>query len=767
MISCNVCLHADILEVMSTRGLVEQRVANARSNSRSSSGCAFACCVVAPLLVLYARQQQSAPTRATEVVESMKALQPLPSVSASVRADQPTPAALETPVVVQAPVAAVISASHAEHESSNPMAVLNRERSRAAGGSFSKAFMVYRPPPGASKPGGNLDAPATLASAVKASAADGEVMLLCVGGSGSMRTGMNLILNFRAMGLYHMLILAPERDVCDDLWGALPDLACVWWPSRFKAPRPNSLYNTMFSRTALAFFEARKRLLEQLVITYHLNVLHLDADTVWFANPYPLFKTIYASYSLIIQTDQPFVNAGILYVQNVHDGDAAAWVLQELNRRISRFTYDPGSVRELPSSAWSTPPHFANADEQANLNDIVTTSVIGRHTYSNGVEFYEARFKRDRGDAEARKRMADGAWMRRMQQGDVEPARGRLTNVRPDKQYEPLVHLCKPGLWVGVNAATLTVPNNSSAAHKQLLLAPEWLFSHFPYGAFFPSFRECHADSWGYTSLTKLEQRLCMPSFRVPVIMVHMAGLRNGQWGRRGVMRALGVWHESADTVATADWVSVRSDKLLVVDGPFLSAFTSMRDFDRFAARLLLLATLLGRRAVLPSMPCSTRWAQAAMEPRHLRGLEVGCGKHKQCIWLPMPHFKEAWCSGVDFLYSIDYEGMVDAGQIDPVRDVAVMAASGLQVGGTGGVATEAVVTVTSGAKISDARVLRLTGPENGDPLSWVELDGFADRHWRGDLPRRVEAALGRASFTAPQMTIMKDCMSSLATSRD
>ena len=215
---------------------------------------------------------------------------------------------------------------------------------------------------------------------------------------------------------------------------------------------------------------------------HHLNVLHLDADTVWFANPYPLFKTLYASYSLIIQSDNPFVNAGILYVQNVADGDAAAWVLQELNRRIARFTYEPASVRSLPHSSWSTAPHFANADEQANLNDIVTSALIGRPSFTAGVEFYEARFKRDRGDAYARQLMANRGWGDRMLQGDVRPARSGLRTLRPDRVFEPLVHLCKPDLWVGVSTAKLAVPNNSSAPRRQLLLAPEWLFSHFPYG---------------------------------------------------------------------------------------------------------------------------------------------------------------------------------------------------------------------------------------------------------------------------------------------
>ena len=442
--------------------------------------------------------------------------------------------------------------------------------------------------------------------------------------------------------------------------------------------------------------------------------------------------------------------------------------MQELNRRIWRFTYQPETVKLLPHSAWSTPPHFANADEQANLNDIIATSLNGEPTFSAGVEFYEARFKRDRGDRHAASLMRDNGWTAKMSQGDVRPARRKTYNVAPDRRYEPLVHLCKPSLWVGVSAATLAVPHNATASPSKLLLAPEWLFSHFPYGAFFPSFRECHADSNWRDGRTAVEQRLCMPKFRVPVVMVHMAGLRNGQWGRRGVMRALGVWHGAVGLVAEDDWVSVRSDKLLIVDGAFVASFRSMMEFDHFAARLLLLATLLGRRAVIPSMPCAARWAQAAMEPRHLRGLEVGCGEHKQCVWLPMPHFKEAWCSGVDFVYSIDYEGMLDRKEVEPSRDMVTMTASELHInaGGTGD-----ILGHTVSSSLPTARVLRLTGSDKGDPLDWLPLQGFMNKRWSQQaadaLPHRVAAAMDSRQFTAAQMTIMKDCMHSRATSHD
>jgi hypothetical protein len=79
--------------------------------------------------------------------------------------------------------------------------------------------------------------------------------------------------------------------------------------------------------------------------------------------------------------------------------------------------------------------------------------------------------------------------------------------------------------------AELQVPGNATAPRTKLLLAPEWnrrtearswprcervdaplcldaqraarvlprwLFSHFPYGVFFPSFRQCHADHWDW-----------------------------------------------------------------------------------------------------------------------------------------------------------------------------------------------------------------------------------------------------------------------------
>lgn len=408
-----------------------------------------------------------------------------------------------------------------------PLAALAQARASIGGG----ASYQYFPAAPSRRAGGDLDDKGTLPRVLPSAASkEGEVMLLCVGGAGAMRGGANLVLNMAALGLHHMLLFGKDRAVCEGIWEALPKVACVWQPSAFGRRRPLSLYNhgmrlfgmREFNPIALDFFRARKVLLESLVLSHHLNVLHLDADVVALANPYPLFKGPLAEHSLIFQSDGPFANAGVFYVQHVARGDGAAWVLEELNRRIERFTERPESVRELPNSKWSTSPHFANADEQANLNDVIASSLIGKPTFSAGVEFYEARFKRQfassrcsgpsgerlarQGDAEckgvveARRLMTDHRWHRRMTEGDVGPAKRKL---RPDRQSgasSRLAHLCSSG-WSDGLVGQLHVPGNGSARLASVYIAPQGLFSHFPYGSFFPSLRRCavtpptHLDS--------------------------------------------------------------------------------------------------------------------------------------------------------------------------------------------------------------------------------------------------------------------------------
>ena len=256
-------------------------------------------CLLFVLGLVYAALRAQPAEGPAIVYEHTPALRPVGQVQGSPQVEVPSVASVGL-TAAQPP-----SPRHGlrEHESDMPFAVLNRER-KAQAQQHGSAFLVYEPT-AAERPGGDMDKPGSLDAAVAASAAQKEVMLLCVGGAGSMRTGMNLVFNFRAMGLYNMLIFADKKQTCEALWDVLPQLACVYWPSRFTAKKPESLYNTMFNKVALAFFEARKLLVQRLVLGYGLNLLHLDADTIWFANPFPIFKTLYKDHQLIVQVALP------------------------------------------------------------------------------------------------------------------------------------------------------------------------------------------------------------------------------------------------------------------------------------------------------------------------------------------------------------------------------------------------------------------------------------------------------------------------------
>ena len=79
------------------------------------------------------------------------------------------------------------------------------------------------------------------------------------------------------------------------------------------------------------------------------------------------------------------------------------------------------------------------------------------------------------------------------------------------------------------------------------------------------------------------------------------------------------------------------------------------------------------------------------------------------------------------------------------------------------------------GCEIGTNRVLpdRINGGEGqteASLLDWLPLEGFKNKAWRGPLPMAVKAALqpaGGGGLSDSQLGIVKDCLQSLATSRD
>lgn len=76
------------------------------------------------------------------------------------------------------------------------------------------------------------------------------------------------------------------------------------------------------------------------------------------------------------------------------------------------------------------------------------------------------------GVVEARKKMSDQRWQRRMIEGDVRPAQGQLSGQRLQRPDWKLAHLCKMGEWAGAKTGRLRVPGNASGA-ASVYIAPQ------------------------------------------------------------------------------------------------------------------------------------------------------------------------------------------------------------------------------------------------------------------------------------------------------
>ena len=120
-------------------------------------------------------------------------------------------------------------------------------------------------------------------------------------------------------------------------------------------------------------------------------------------------------------------------------------------------------------------------------------------------------------------------------------------------------------------------------------------------------------------------------------------------------------------------------------------------------------------------------------------------------------------------------KGLSGAAQLGGApADVGAVEDGGCDAGGRAGRPAE--ILGVDDPRPRDARVLKLTSARGtGDPLEWLPLTGFSDKSWSRRVQSRIAAALTSTAAGVPaalglnntQLTIVKDCMHSLATSRD
>lgn len=499
--------------------------------------------------------------------------------------------------------------------------------------------------------GGDLENPHVWRSLL-AWAIERQIVLLTTN-EGGLVNAVGTLLQLRSHGVMATLVHGTSKNVCDAFYESVPDGACAW--TTWKPPGIVGAWQPSNYRTVL--FVARKYIVQRLAVNEGMGVLQTDTDTVWFVNPFVLFDSpALRSYDVIVQRDNPFANAGVLYVRNARNGTGTAYVVNELLRTLQLFSGETRevlrAVREILPLATDVAPKVDN--EQMHLNDIIASAALGRRVWSFSIaRLYSAEGQPcdhpacdDKSKLGYAKTMHDvhaisrGVKLELCMHGSGDRSRCATPPARHSALF--------PG-----SALTIADPSRSrrggglfsgsaaAAAHSsRLLLAPANLFAHLQQYKLIMA--EQHsgrcsvlaelrrargaelgaasgADAWAW------EAKRIAPV----VAMVHLAALSSAKHQRALVVQALGSWDSRADGAGrrfTEPRLRGRAMRVVTLTNfdlyPLLAAASTSDAQLALARPLLRLAKLTGRRPAPPAIPC----AVGAAAPRRAPGAATAWG---------------------------------------------------------------------------------------------------------------------------------------------
>jgi len=211
---------------------------------------------------------------------------------------------------------------------------------------------------------------------------------------------------------------------------------------------------------------------------------------------------------------------------------------------------------------------------------------------------------------------------------------------------------------------------SNTTPRASLAVAPYWLFMHLPSKPAGAAISRCQSIANVTLGSEPGSARAAATAVKAPVpfIMGHLAGIRTGAWSRRALMRAYGWWHPSADLLIAKQLHWGRRGRTLslfpaqTVDALNLlgAVIRSQAHLDMLVANLLLLGSLLGRRPIVPEIPCGLFPALAAKRGYGLRPVaaRTNPGQSTSCAWMPP---KACWTAEYTTELEAEIEGLSSA----------------------------------------------------------------------------------------------------------
>ena len=451
---------------------------------------------------------------------------------------------------------------------------------------------------------GDLAAPGVLARVLALRAVDREIIFM-LSDAHHVRMALNLILNLDALGLHHHVVIASSADVCSSLWrrsrGLGLSLACG--TSSFLQRGQSAAIDGGLAAYGIGddhvyhLWWQRWFFLSEAV-GLGFRVLSLDTDVSVRASPYPLLHGALAHHELLtgLDTDQPTfgtyyfpqINVGLVYARGPPGGAGHAVLLGTRRRLESILVGRPIPWPRVPAGSMSL-------WDQDTFKDALETVA-----FSPAVESHRH------------------GWLHAAAREGGPPPH-RLSKPLPSDWAWGIEHLrffgadspALPSTWLPLTppAGALSSSARSNASFGGV---PLWLFSSYrlcPHGAV------CDGR-WAWRP--------------APVLVGHVVGSKAKFW----LLRLLGWWRYDA---ATPEETFPRVDAAGEAKGEAMAAATRPAVFPAAVVRPLvlrgahglsipythsrtnasgvhalrtalvhwsLLGLVLGRRPVLPFVPC-------------------------------------------------------------------------------------------------------------------------------------------------------------------
>jgi hypothetical protein len=167
------------------------------------------------------------------------------------------------------------------------------------------------------------------------------------------------------------------------------------------------------------------------LLTTGINVLYLDTDSIILSDPYAILKTPpYDAVNLVLLAEQP-VNGGLWYAQNTAAGAGAQWVLAEVARRTA-------ATISLPLLSRMLVPY-----DQAFLGDALLTAGAGGTPIRDAACRHPALTKLDLCEGQYRRYPLAMAWHHTTRlRPPTAAAAASLLPVLPNRAMVPNVMAC-------------------------------------------------------------------------------------------------------------------------------------------------------------------------------------------------------------------------------------------------------------------------------------------------------------------------------------